>query len=152
MFDGHDVFGWGINLAGSINVTRDDALQFWGVYGDGVGGMGNDTSFVNSDAALKANGDLVALEYVSGMLAFTHNWTPRWRSTVTYGYANLQNTDLQASDAYDYTHYASANVIYKIFKRFSIGLEGLYGYHQVKSDAHGDVFRFQVGMLYSLFD
>ena len=108
LVDSDDVFGWGFNLAGSINITENNTVQFWGVYGKGVGGMGNDTSFVNSDAALDADGDLKALEYASVMLAFTHNWTPRWRSTATYGFANLQNAGLQADDAYDYTHYASA--------------------------------------------
>lgn len=147
-----DVFGWGINLAGSLNVTGSDTMQFWGVYGHGVGGMGNDTSFANSDAALDDDGDLVALEYVSGLLALTHRWTPRWRSTATYGYANLENTGMQADDAYDFTHYASANLVYQIFKRFSIGLEGLYGFKQVKNDDNGDVFRLQVGLLYAPFD
>jgi len=147
-----DVFGWGINLAGSLNVSRSDTVQFWGVYGQGVGGMGNDTSFVNSDAALDRHGNLVPLDYVSGLLALTHRWTPRWRSTATYGYANLENTAMQPDDAYDFTHYASVNVVYQIFKRFSIGLEGLYGYKQEKDNDNGDVFRLQVGLLYSPFD
>ena len=69
------------------------------------------------DAAFDGDGDLVALEYVSGMGAFTHNWTPRWRSTATFGYVNVENTSMQAADAYDCTHYGSVNVIYQIFKR-----------------------------------
>jgi hypothetical protein len=150
--DDDDVLGWGINLAGSLNVTDNDTFQFWGVYGHGVGGMGNDTSFVNSDADIGADGDLKALEYVSGLLAFSHRWTPRWRSTATYGYVNLQNAGMQADDAYDQTHYASLNLVYRIFTRFSVGVEGLYGYRQVKGDAHGDVFRFQASLLYALFD
>ncbi len=152
LVESDDVFGWGVNLAGSINVTDSDMLQFLGVYGQGVGGMGNDTSFVNSDAALDGNGDLVPLEYMSGLLALTHRWTPRWRSTATYGYANLENTAMQAEDAYDFTHYASANLVYKIYKRFSIGFEALYGFREVNNGDDGDVFRFQVSMLYSLFD
>lgn len=150
--DNDDELGWGINLAGSLNVTDNDTFQFWGVYGQGVGGMGNDTSFVNSDAAIDANGDLKVLEYVSGMLAFSHRWAPRWRSTATYGYVNLQNAGMQADDAYDVTHYASLNLVYRIFTRFSVGVEGLYGYRAVKGDAHGDVFRFQASLLYAIFD
>lgn len=151
-FENDDAFGWGFNLAGTINVTDTDSLVFWGVYGHGVGGMGNDSSFVNSDAALDANGDLVALEYISGLLAYTHVWTPRWRSTATYGYAHLENTALQSPDAYNETHYTSINLMYKIMRRFSVGIEGLYGFREVKSGDNGDVFRIQVGMLYSIFD
>lgn len=147
-----DVFGWGINLAGSLDMTSSDTMQFWGVFGQGVGGMGNDTSFADSDAAFDKHGDLVPLDYVSGLLALTHRWSPRWRSTGTYGYVNLENTAMQADDAYDFTHYASVNLVYQIFKRFSVGVEGLYGFHQVKDNDNGDVFRFQVSMLYAPFD
>lgn len=51
--DSHDVFGWGVNLAGSINVTDSDTMQLWGVFGQGVGGIGNDTSFENSGDAFR---------------------------------------------------------------------------------------------------
>jgi hypothetical protein len=71
---------------------------------------------------------------------------------VTYGYANLGNAGLQAPDAYDYTHYASLNVVYKIMKRFSVGAEGLYGFRNVNNGDDGDVFRFQVSLMYSIFD
>ena len=150
--DDQDVFGWGLNLAGSINITPNNTFQFYGVYGQGVGGLGNDAGFDDSDAALDGDGDLVALEYVSGMLAFTHVWTPRWRSTATYGYVNVENTGMQADDAYDYTHYASANLIYKIFKRLSVGGEVLYGFRNVKSGDDGDVVRFQMSFVYAPFD
>src|SRR5262249_18440063 len=138
-FNGNDSdFGWGINLGGSFKITENNTVMFLGVYGHGVGGMGNDTSFVNSDAAFDADGNLVALRYYSAMGAFTHNWTPRLRSTVTYGYANLANTDLQPGNAYHSTHYASGNLIFQIFKRLSIGVEGLYGRREVKDGRTGD--------------
>ena len=147
-----DVFGWGVNLAGSLNVTDSDAVQFWFVYGNGVGGMGNDTSFLDSDAALNAAGRLVALRYGSAMGAITHRWTPRWRSTATYGYVNLENTAEQDDNAYHLSHYASANLVYQVFKRLSVGLEGLYGYKKVKDGRSTDIYRIQLGVAYSIFD
>jgi hypothetical protein len=53
--------------------------------------MGNDTSFLNSDAAFDATGDLEALPYWSLMAGYTHHWNERFRSTLTYGYVNLDN-------------------------------------------------------------
>jgi hypothetical protein len=147
-----DVLGWGVNLAGNIDVSSRDAIQFWFVIGDGVGGMGNDTSFVNSDAALDANGRLKALRYYSTMIAITHRWTPRWRSTATHGYVNLENTAMQDPNAYHSSHYATVNLIYNVFKRLHIGIEGLYGYKNVKSGNSTDIFRIQVGIAYSIFD
>jgi hypothetical protein len=147
-----DVFGWGVNLSAVFNVTERDTLLGLVVYGQGVGGMGNDTSFVNSDAAFSTNGDLVALDYVSALGAVTHAWTSRWRSTATFGYVNLQNAGGQPNSAYDFTYYASGNLVYQLYKRLSIGAEVLYGLKEVKSGNTGDDVRFQLGVVYSVFD
>lgn len=50
------------------------------------------------------------------------------------------------------THYGSVNLVWKVRKRLSIGLEGLYGHEEQKDGADGDAFRIQIGILYSLFD
>ena len=151
-FDDDDVFGWGINTSGSVALGSRDTAQFWLVYGEGVGGMGNDTSFVDSDAAFNASGELRALEYWSTMIAWSHQWTPRWRTTVTHGFVSLDNTAAQAGDAYSESHYASANVMYRLFKRMRIGIEGLYGWKEVKDGRSADVFRVQLGLSWALFD
>ena len=146
-------FGWGINLGGSLALTDSDTMQFLGVLGEGIGGLGNDAGFDNTDAAINSEGDLEALPYVSGMLAFTHKWTPRWRSTGTYGYVHVHNTSVQADGTYHLTHYGSINLMYQLYKRLSVGLEGLYGFREVASgdDTH-DVLRLNFGMVYSPFD
>jgi hypothetical protein len=146
------VVGWGFNAGGSYNVTEQDTLLALAVFGEGVGGMGNDTSFVNSDAAFDANGSLEALPYYSGMLALTHRWCDTWRSTATYGYVNLDNSDGQAGDAYHETTYASANIICQLRKQMSVGLEALYGQKETKDGDNGDVWRVQLGLVYSLFE
>jgi hypothetical protein len=146
-------FGWGINLGGSLAVTDNDTMQFLGVLGEGIGGLGNDAGFDNTDGAINSAGDLEALPYVSGMLAFTHKWTPRWRSTGTYGYVHLHNTSVQPGGTYHETHYASVNLMYQLYKRLNVGIEGLYGMREVASgdDSH-DVFRLNLGMVYAPFD
>jgi hypothetical protein len=149
----HHVFGWGVNLSANIDVTEKDYLQLLGVYGHGVGGMGNDTSFLNSDAAFKSTGELEALPYWSIATGFTHRWSDQFRSTVTYGYVNLDTSSGQVPTFYHFSHYASANLIWQLRKRLSVGLEGLYGFKEaangVNSDDH---WRIQLGMVYSLFD
>ncbi len=155
------VGGWGVNLSTGITLGERDSFQTLVVYGHGVGGMGNDTSFVNSDAAFKANGDLEALEYVSALLGFTHRWSEQWRSTASYGFVELENLDFsltpgvpfsQAANAYHKSHYASGNLVYQLRKRLSVGLELLYGHQTVNDGSTGDVYRVQLGLLYSLFD
>jgi hypothetical protein len=123
------------------------------VYGEGVGGMGNDASFVNSDAAFTSDGSLEALPYWSAMIGLTHRWNDQLRSTFSYGYVNLDNTDGQAETFYHTSHYASANLIWQLRQRLSIGLEGLYGIKEARNGVDsGDHWRVQVGLVYSLFD
>jgi hypothetical protein len=149
----HHVFGWGVNLSAGLDFGKNDTVQLLGVYGHGVGGLGNDAGFVNSDAAFDSAGNLKALPYWSGMAGYTHRWNDSFRSTITYGYVNLDNSSGQSADFYHVTHYASANIIWQLRKRLSIGLEGLYGLKEVKSGADsGDHWRVQLGMVYSLFD
>jgi hypothetical protein len=149
----HHVFGWGVNLSAGLDLGKNDTLQLLGVIGEGVGGMGNDTSFLNSDAAFESNGDLKALPYWSAIGGFTHHWSDQFRSTITYGYVNLENTGGQAPTFYHTSQYASANLIWQARKRLSVGLEGLYGIKTAQDGQDsGNHWRIQLGLVYSLFD
>jgi hypothetical protein len=153
LVDHDDTIGWGVNLGGAISLTDNDKLQFLGVVGEGVGSLGNDAGFDNNDAAFRSNGDLRALPYQSGMLALTHKWTPTFRSTGTFGYVHLDNASQQLGGAYHETYYGSLNMIYMLYKRLGIGLEGLYGRREVNNgDDSGDIFRVQLGLVYAPFD
>ncbi len=152
-FGEHNTIGWGVNLGGSLNASASDTIQFLGVYGEGIGGLGNDSGFDNTDAAFNSSGDLQALPYVSGLVALTHQWTPSWRSTATFGYVQLDNTSIQAPTSYHISRYGSVNLMYQVYKRVNVGVEGLYGFREVKSgEDTGDVFRVDIGLVYSPFD
>jgi len=151
--DDHHDLGWGVNLSAGLDLSASDYLQLLGVYGHGVGGMGNDTSFLNSDAAFDSDGDLEALPYWSAMLGYTHRWSEAFRSTVSYGYVNLDTTSGQAATFYHESHYGGANLIWQLRKRLSVGLEGLHGYKEASDGTNsGDHWRVQLGMVDSLFD
>jgi hypothetical protein len=139
------------NVGATYNLTESDTLLGLVNYGEGTGGMGNDSGFANSDAAFNANGELEALSYVSGLLALTHRWNDQWRSTATYGYVDLDSTDPQTGDAYQTTTYASANIICQVRRQMSVGLEGLYGDKETKDGSSGELWRVQVGLVYSIF-
>jgi len=148
-----NAIGWGASLSGALDVTASDTMQFWGVYGEGIGGLGNDSGFQNTDAAFDSHGNIVPLEYVSGMGALTHKWTPRWRSTATFGYVKVGNTSMQVPTAYHLTRYGSLNLVYQVFKRVSVGVEGLYGFREAHNgDESKDVVRVNLGVVYSPFD
>ncbi|MGJ8674093.1 DcaP family trimeric outer membrane transporter [Rubritalea sp.] len=150
--DFHD-FGWGLNAGFNLNLGESDSVQFLGVYGEGVGGMGNDTSFLNSDGGFSSNGNFEALPYWSLMGAWTHHWNDRFRSSLVYGHVNLDPASGMGPDFYATSNYGAANVIWQLGDRWSLGLEGLYGFKEAVSGRNSDnIFRFQMGMVYSLFD
>ena len=144
-------FGWGLNLSGVFNTVGRDSLQAQLTYGEGIFRYVND-DFVNNDAAFDHHGDIEAIPYFGGMFGYTHHWADDWRSTVSYGYAHLDNTASQAGTAYHQTDYASANVIWQLRRRLAVGVEGLYGHKQTKDGTDGEVWRATVGVMASIFD
>lgn len=144
-------FGWGLNLSASLNLFKRDSFQTQLTYGQGIFYFMNDAT-QNNDAAFNAAGILQPLPVVALMGGYTHHWWPdKLRSTASFGFVNLDNQTSQNWDAYHRTYYSSLNLIWQIYKRLSVGAEGLYGYKQVKSHASGQIFRGQVSIMYSLF-
>ena len=145
-----NVLGWGLNLSAGFNVFERDSAQAQLTYGEGIFHFAND-NFMNNDAAF-SNGNLEPLPYLGALAGYTHHWNDVLRSTASFGYVNLDNTVEQGPDAYHRTYYGSVNVVWQLRKRLSIGFEGLYGRKEAQSGEWGDVFRGQVGLVYSLFD
>ena len=82
---------------------------------------------------------------------------PSWQRLTLLANAKGLGLDFerfeQAANFYHTSHYASANLIWQLRKRLSIGLEGLYGLKTAQSGLDsGDHWRIQLGMVYSLFD
>jgi len=155
-----NVFGWGLNLSTSLNLFEHDSVQAQLTYGQGIFHFCNDNftytdwngeSFNGGDAAYNNAGQLRALTYLAPMAGYTHEWTEKLRSTATFGYVNLQNEQAQTGAAYHETYYGSLNLVWQLRKRLSIGFECLYGYTMQNSGEHGDVWRVQTGLVYSLF-
>ncbi|HEX7862258.1 MAG TPA: DcaP family trimeric outer membrane transporter [Verrucomicrobiae bacterium] len=149
--DEQNALGWGLNLSAGLKVFERDSVQAQVTYGEGIFHFAND-NFSNNDAAFDDSGELTALPYLGLMAGYTHRWNDDFRSTLSMGYINVDNEPSQGPDAYHETYYGSLNVIWQLRKRLSVGLEFLYGKKEVQSGDTGDVFRTQVGMVYSLFD
>jgi len=73
------------------------------------------------------------------MAAITHHWNQEFRSTFTYGYLNLDSLPNQVSSSgtlgefYHISQYASANIVWQLRKRLSIGLEGRHGIQEAQN-------------------
>lgn len=142
--------GIGMNLSSVIALSPADALRLQFTYGDGLFRYSND-NFIDNDAAYAADGTLHAIGFASVLAAYTHRWSNTWRSTASYGWVRIDNKHSQSPDAYHATDYASLNIIYTPLPRLDVGAEVLYGRKEVKDGSTGDVWRFQVSVMYSLF-
>ena len=144
------VSGWGVSLSGEINLFAHDALTFQGTYGDGIARYIQDPSGQNEDAALDDNGVLRALPAWGVAIGYTHQWTDKWRSTVSYGHANVDTENSNGPFAYDHSNYVSANLIYQWSPTFRLGLEYLYGTNEVRNEASHDGQRVNFVLKYDL--
>jgi hypothetical protein len=151
VYGNQDVFGWGLSLASNFKVFGKDSIQEQVSYGEGIFKYCND-DFVNNDAAFDHSGDLEPIPFFGTMVGYTHQWNDSFRSTASFGYVHLNNAGSQGPNAYYQTYYGSANLIWQMRKRLTLGLEGLFGYKEEQSGDIGDVWRIQLSAKYSLFD
>lgn len=140
--------GWGVSLAGALNVFEKDTLTVQATYGEGIARYLQDPNGQNEDAALDAQGNLVALPAFGLAVGFTHQWSEKWRSTISYGYAQVDTEESNGDFAFETGHYGSANLIYQPTSSFRVGLEYLYGRKEVRNGASHDGQRLDLVIKY----
>jgi hypothetical protein len=130
------VFGWGLNLSGSQRVVGKDTFVYQGAYGAGMQRYINDTSGLGIDAAIVSAQEhrLRALPMVATYFAYQHWWASKVRSSVIYGFAQVNNTDYQPGSVFHKSNYAATNLIWNVFGSLNVGSEFLYGW-VVKKDS-----------------
>jgi hypothetical protein len=145
------VFGWGFNLAGSAKIVGKDTLVFQGAYGNGIERYFNDTSGEGEDAAPKSTQDphLKALPVVATYGAYQHFWTERLRSSIIYGYIQIDNTVFQPGTVFHQSNYSAGNLIWNPRGSFNVGAEFLYGWQVLKSGQTGNAPRLMLSAKYN---
>jgi hypothetical protein len=124
------VFGWGFNLAGSQRIIGKDTLVYQGLYGAGVERYINDTSGLGIDAAIVSNQErsLRALPIFAGYLGYQHYWKEKLRSSLAYGFAQVNNTGYQPGLTFHQSNYLAGNLIWNPFGSLNVGTEYLYAW------------------------
>ncbi|HEY2379261.1 MAG TPA: DcaP family trimeric outer membrane transporter [Gemmatimonadaceae bacterium] len=121
------VTGWGVSLSGAVNAGAHDVLHLQIVEGAGVENYFNDAPV---DVGVKRNvGNTVTP--VTGQalndLGFTgyldHKWTKQLSSAIGYSRVNIDNSDLQTTQAFRTGQYASVNLLWSPIPSFLTGGE-----------------------------
>ena len=140
-------FGWGLSLSGKLNapwLAAKDNVRFQLQYGAGVG------KYVNSEIAdAVINGSKMDLIPVfAGYLALQHWWTEELRSNATFGWVDIYNRRMEASDALNRTFYTAGNLIWSPVPQVDLGVEFLWGQRREKSGQEAEDPRLQFSAHY----
>jgi hypothetical protein len=145
------VFGWGFNFTGSQKTSGKDTFVYQAVYGDGIERYLNDTSGLGIDASVKSTVDrhLKAVPVVAAYGSYQHFWVDRVRSSLMYGFVQVDNTTFQPGTVFHQSNYTAANLIWNVVGSLHVGTEFLYGWVVKKDGSSGNVPRLMLSAKYN---
>jgi hypothetical protein len=121
------VLGWGAHVSSNLKAGEGNLLRLSFLYGEGIENYMNDAPV---DVAPKSNPGNVTKPVeglalpVAGVSAFLdHTWNPKMTSSVGYSQVTIDNSDLQAGDAFHLGQYALANLLFTPVPNFMWGVE-----------------------------
>jgi hypothetical protein len=120
------VNGTGVSLSGSLNLARDDTLQWQAVTGKGIGRYFNDP-LSSTGLALGANGQFDLVRSSGVTLYYRHNWTPDWMTVAGASTLWVGTGGLRLPDELKQVVYASVNLIHRLTPTLIVGGEVLWG-------------------------
>ena len=135
-------FGWGTSVSGKMKmpyVAKEDFMTFSVTYGEGIGSNFNDQPL---DAVFDpTRSELTTVPVFGYFVSYEHWWSRQLNSTVVYGFLEADNLDVQSSDSFKETQYASANLVWRPVESLLLGIEGLWGKREDKGGADGTDLR-----------
>jgi hypothetical protein len=147
--------GWGLNLSSNLKIGSSNTARLQVVYGEGIQNYMNDAP---ADVALENNPSGGALSPVQGValpllgvVAFLdHTWSPKFSSAIGYSMMDIDNSELQAPNAFKKGQYALGNVLYTPVSGVTTGVELQWGDRENFSDGFSsNTFRVQFSFKYN---
>jgi hypothetical protein len=146
--DGADdtIVGWGLSLSGRKEFGST-SLMGQLAYGSGMGRYVESFGGTNSDAVLRPDGNLEALDAVAAVAGVQQKWTSRLSSTLAGSFAEIDNDTDQATIAIQRTLALHTNLIYTL-GQFQAGVELMWGERENSDGSTGDATRVQTTIRY----
>ena len=144
-----DAVGWGLSLSSNLKAGEKGTARLQVVYGEGIQNYMNDAPV---DVAPQTDGSTikgVALP-MTGVSAFIDwNWNEKLSSSFGYSMLDIDNTDLQAGNAFKKGQYALGNVMFYPVKNVMLGPEIQWGDRENKGGFTSDDMRVQFSAKYN---
>lgn len=151
--DGSD-WRWGVTASSNLKATPNDTLRLQVTWGEGIQNYFNDAP-VDLGAQLNSGNRVTPVTGkalpIFGMSTYIdHNWNSQWSTAAGYARVDIDNSDLQAANAYKSGQYFSANLLHTPVPNVLIGGEFLYGHRDnFTDDFSSDDVRLQISFKYS---
>lgn len=138
--------GGGISFAGRIPLGKDD-LKFMLTSGDGIGRY---VALGTSADAVLSGGKLDSIGITAGYLAYKHQWSQQWRSTLTASAFEADNNAARTGGAVTKSVRSySGNLLYSPVAKLTFGVEYRHASREVENGADGSLDRLQFSTKYS---
>lgn len=145
------VFGWGVSVAGGLQAGERDHFFYQFSGGQGMGRYVQDVTGLGADVGLDRRGRLVPLTIYGGFVSYQHYWSATLRSSLAFGYVQLDSEGHSFTTDYTRTNYGAANLIWNpAGTSLNVGVEYLYGNHFVTTGESGFAHRLQFSVQYDL--
>ena len=137
----------GAILSTAINIIPEmTILKLYGIYGMGIGSYliytagypekskeTKDMHFENDNEQ-----ELLHIQTWGGYVGIEHRWLKQLRSTVVYGYTNVNNHFGRGADAFHQGHFISGNLAYHFTDHLSVGAEYICGIRTLIRNDYAD--------------
>ena len=144
--DSESTFGWGLSVAGRLNVGPGD-LRFSATGGEGLGRYVGLNS-LNAAAVDPLTGELEAIASYGGHVAYHFPVTDK--SRLNFGVSALfaDQPDFLPATATDNTKSAYAAYLWDIAPKVNVGVEALFGERELGDGTDGSLTRFTFSTKY----
>jgi hypothetical protein len=145
---GHET-GWGIDATAGIKIMKKDQILLGIVHGNGIASYMNDGGVDLAPDGTLANPDAKAVPLTGISAYWDHYWNDKYSSSFGVSQTEVDNMELQATNAFQRGQYASANLLYYPTKNVFIGGEALWGQRKDNNGDTGDDTRVQISFHFS---
>ena len=144
-----DALGYGLDVSSVFKAGSKATLRLSLIGGKGISYYMNDGGTDLSFGGTLADPNAEAVPLL-GVFAYVDvAWTEKWTSSFGYSTTMVDNTSLQASDAFKTGQYASANLLASPAPNLLFGPELLWGKRTDNGGASGTDTRLQVSLKYT---
>jgi hypothetical protein len=143
--------GIGGNVAGAWKIGGDTIMGYT-AFGKGIARYVENLVGTNSDVDLNDAGtDLEALSAFGAYGAYTHKWSTQFRSTGVFGYTKVTPSAPQPATSFLDSYYGMGNLLWNPAGSLDLGIEYIYGTHDVKDGEGAHATRIQFAAKYDFF-